>query len=237
MSPPPNGRFRARRLPVISGPTPQRRRRRHSRSRRPSDLVRAGGASCCWPRRRPRRGRPGDPSRVRHILLRVSGLRHDVGVRGPRATLAVIALLPSAGAGWSCHSTKSSTPAPVTATSGSTHCPPTGLAGDGQRQRTEVNIGGVGLGPPPTGYSPSADAKAARSAADFLVTGATSVRTVLASVSGPPPYPTSLAWTVVGCHVPFVSKGPPPGASGFATIVAPVDATTGRLIFSITVGE
>ena len=158
-------------------------------------------------------------------------------VRDLRGSVVVIGVLLTAAAGSSCHSTKSATPAPVTSTSASTHCPPAGLAGEGQRQSAEVNIGGVGLAPPPAGYSPTADAKTARSVADFLVTGAASVRTVLASVSGPSPYPKSLAWTVVGCHVPFVSQGPPPGASGYATIVAPVDATTGKLIFSITTGE
>jgi hypothetical protein len=41
----------------------------------------------------------------------------------------------------------------------------------------------------------------------------------------------------VGCHVPYASKGPSPGGSGFATIVTPVDATSGVVLFSLTQGD
>lgn len=152
------------------------------------------------------------------------------------ASAATFGLVVTAAVGWSCHSTKSPAVGPATSTSSSAQCPPRGLSGDGQRQASGIEVAGVGLAPPPGGYSPSIDAKTARGVADFLLTGATSVRTVLASVTGPPASPKAVAWTVVGCHVRYVPMGPA-GGPGYAMIVAPVDANTGKLIFSVTSGE
>lgn len=147
-----------------------------------------------------------------------------------RSTLLALVALASCAACGASHST------PPTVRPSVAGCWPTDLAADGTTQRVPVAVAGAQLGPADATPSPPITALAARQQAGFTQTGATAQRTVLATVirpgSGHP-----RAWVTVGCHVPYASKVPSPGRSGFATVVTPVDATSGVVLFSLTQGE
>jgi hypothetical protein len=141
-----------------------------------------------------------------------------------------------------CGTTRSAAPAGATSSIGSAPmapavvCWPPNLAEDDSVQRSPVAIGQLQLAPADATPPPQVSASVGRQKASSTEQGATGERTVLATVVSPDRRNRLRAWVTVGCQVPFVSKGPPSGGGGEATVVTAVDAENGGVIFSLTQG-
>ncbi len=113
-------------------------------------------------------------------------------------------------------------------------CWPIGTAADGSAQTSPITVANVQLSPADPQPPPLVTAAAARQIAGPAQQGALALRTVFATVVSPSTRVSEKVWVVIGCDVPFTSKGPASGASGVATVVAAVDPRTGQLLFSAT---